>query len=152
MIIFVDWAGDSLTLEHISCSAVAMALAGALQRNTWHFSTQLSLSPATKAKSLKRPHTHTHTVDWLMGNWSCVQQVKQKMTLTYKRRVWGWVCVCGSACEHVKGREFYLSLPGWRGKRGRVKEKERDSVSANRQREEMKGEVEFNMLKGRRLA
>lgn len=91
----------------------------------------------------------THTVDWLMGKWSCDQQVKQK---------WPWHikggcedesnCVCGSGCEHVKGREFYLSLPRWRGKRGRVKEKRRDSVSANRQRDEMKGEVEFNMLKG----
>lgn len=55
--IFEDWAGDPLTLEHISCSAVAMVLAGALQRNTWHFNTQLSLSPATKAKSLKGQHT-----------------------------------------------------------------------------------------------
>ncbi len=45
---------SDLTLEHISCRADAMVLAGALQRNTWHFSMQVSLSLATKAKSLQR--------------------------------------------------------------------------------------------------
>lgn len=47
------WFCDKITLEHISCRADAMVLAGALQRNTWHLSMQVSLSLATKAKSLK---------------------------------------------------------------------------------------------------
>lgn len=41
------------TWEHIPCSALAMPLAGTLQRKTWHLSTQVSLSLATKAKSLR---------------------------------------------------------------------------------------------------
>lgn len=45
---------QALTLEHISCRAEAMVLAGASQRNTWHFSMHVSLSLATKAKSLQR--------------------------------------------------------------------------------------------------
>lgn len=51
----IDLTGScDFTLEHISCRADAMVLAGALQRNTWHFSMQVSLSLATKAKSLRR--------------------------------------------------------------------------------------------------
>lgn len=41
------------TLEHISCRALAMPLAGTLQWKTWHLRTQVSLSLATKAKSLQ---------------------------------------------------------------------------------------------------
>lgn len=59
----IEW----FTLEHISCSAMAMALAGALQRNTWHFNTQLSLSPATKAKSLNASQISHSSFCWASG-------------------------------------------------------------------------------------
>ena len=58
-----------------------MVLAGALQRNTWHFSMQVSLSLATKAKSLQGNRIPQPAIKQNMGEREDTGYGKKKETI-----------------------------------------------------------------------